>query len=114
MSYKNISFALSFFLHNNLTDVYIKIIYQCIIQEQHIAEEMDTEIAAYRSGKEITDEEQEPSEDIPRRYIPNLKEMRPKVNYDYNQRRYHMPRVGQAWSVSSLYLTCFFLFILKI
>ncbi|XP_067205898.1 uncharacterized protein [Linepithema humile] len=69
------------------------------LKAQHIAEEMDTEIAAYRGGKEITDEEQEPSRDnIPRRYIPNLKEMTPKVNYDYNQRRYHMPRVGQAWS----------------
>lgn len=68
-----------------------------------MAEEMDTEFTAYRGGKEVTDEEQEPSRDIPRRYIPNLKEMTPKVNYDYNQRR-HMPRVGQAWSVSSLYL----------
>lgn len=66
-----------------------------------MAEEMDTEVAAYRNGKEVTDEEQEPSRDIPRRYISNLREMTPKVNYDFNQqRRYHIPRVGQAWSVS--------------
>ncbi|KAL0108322.1 hypothetical protein PUN28_015095 [Cardiocondyla obscurior] len=74
------------------------------LQEQHLAEEMAAKSAAYRDGKDLTSEEQLLNRQQSRKQFSNplpLLEMTPKVNYDYNQRRYNNPpNIGQAWSRS--------------
>ncbi|XP_011631156.2 uncharacterized protein LOC105423185, partial [Pogonomyrmex barbatus] len=74
------------------------------LQEQHIAEEMETKAAAYREDKDRINEEQLLNRQQQRKQFssPLLPlEIPPKVNYDYNQRRYNNPpNIGQAWSRS--------------
>lgn len=76
-----------------------------MLQEQHIAEEMVSKAAAFRDGKDLMNEEQRLNRQQSRKQFSNslpLLEMTPKVNYDYNQRRYNNPpNIGQAWSVGS-------------
>lgn len=77
-----------------------------MLQEQHIAEERETKASAFRGG---LNEEQLLNRQQLRKQFSNplpLLEMTPKVNYDYNQRRYNNPpNIGQAWSVGSFTLT---------
>ncbi|EZA57655.1 uncharacterized protein LOC105276853 isoform X2 [Ooceraea biroi] len=72
------------------------------LQEQHVAEQMETEIA----GKQSTDDEQEDAQQLPKHFfdpMPPVYEITPKVNYDNNQRRYsasNIPNFSMAWSRS--------------
>lgn len=80
---------------------------RCMLQEQHIAEEMVAKAAAFRDGKDLMNEGQLLNRQQSRKQFSNplpLLEMTPKVNYDYNQRRYNNPpNIGQAWSVGSFF-----------
>lgn len=80
-----------------------------MLQEQHIAEEMEAKASAFRGGKDLINEEQLLNRQQSRKQFSNplpFLEMTPKVNYDYNQRRYNNPpNTGQAWSVGSLIST---------
>ncbi|GAB1860649.1 hypothetical protein CAJAP_01728 [Camponotus japonicus] len=72
------------------------------LQKQHIVEEMEAKVATFK-GKDRLNEEQEPSRQQSRKqfsYHPTFLEMMtPKVNYDYNSRRYS-PNTSRAWSRS--------------
>ncbi|XP_039310013.1 uncharacterized protein LOC105204331 isoform X2 [Solenopsis invicta] len=74
------------------------------LQEQHLAEEMETRASAFRGGKDLINEEQQFNRQQSRKQFSSplpLLEISPKVNYDYNQRRYNNPpNIGQAWSRS--------------
>jgi len=81
---------------------------QYTFQEQHIAEEIKEKASGFRGNKDLINEEQLLSRQQLRKQFSNPLpplEMTPKVNYDYNQRRYNNPpNIGQAWSVCSF--TC--------
>ncbi|XP_018362325.1 PREDICTED: uncharacterized protein LOC108760722 [Trachymyrmex cornetzi] len=74
------------------------------LQEQHIAEEIKEKASGFRGNKDLINEEQLLSRQQLRKQFSNPLpplEMTPKVNYDYNQRRYNNPpNIGQAWSRS--------------
>lgn len=103
----NVSLTFSFFFWYAIRKR--KRLLQYVLQEQHIAEEMVAKAAAFRDGKDLMNEGQLLNKQQSRKQFSNplpLLEMTPKVNYDYNQRRYNNPpNIGQAWSVGSFIST---------
>jgi len=84
-----------------------------VLQEQRVAEEVETEIAA----KQRTDGEREENVQQPRKHLfdplPVYGMKTPKVNYDNDQRRYsasNVPNFGMAWSVSGAFIPTFNVF----
>ncbi|XP_070168842.1 uncharacterized protein [Polyergus mexicanus] len=70
------------------------------LQEQHITEEMEAKVAAFKGRDRMSEE---PSRQQSRKQFPNrfLDMMTPKINYDdYNLQRYS-PNTGRAWSRSA-------------
>ncbi|XP_011691475.1 PREDICTED: uncharacterized protein LOC105452229 isoform X2 [Wasmannia auropunctata] len=75
------------------------------LQEQHRADEMEAKVTAFRDAKDQINEEQLLNRQQWRKQFSNPIpiEKTPKVNYDYNQRRYNnlpITNIGQAWSRS--------------
>jgi len=66
---------------------------------------MEAKASVFRGAKDLINEEQLLNRQQLRKQFSNplpFLEMTPKVNYDYNQRRYNNPpNIGQAWSVGS-------------
>jgi len=66
---------------------------------------MEAKASSFRGAKDLINEEQLLNRQQLRKQFSNslpFLEMTPKVNYDYNQRRYNNPpNIGQAWSVGS-------------